>query len=203
MKDELKLIVFDLGGTVFSKGKQAFMDILAKKLNTDRKNIEIAVDGSHAIEYRKNEISVNEYWKRVKELLPNSLSKDEDLEKLWFDQYFPLAGMPEIISKLRGKYKIAYLSNNTKERVLYLQNKYNFLDWFDGGLFSYETGLVKADGKIYDRLLAKFPGISSNQTLIIDDRIQNLEKLPQFNFHTLVFESPEQLNQALKEKGIF
>jgi len=29
---ETKLIVFDIGGTVFSKGKQAFIDLLAQKI---------------------------------------------------------------------------------------------------------------------------------------------------------------------------
>lgn len=202
MNNTIRLIVFDLGGTVFSKGKQSFIDVLTAKLATDRKNIEVAVDGPHALQYRRNEIPVAEYWKKVKEALPKPVD-EENLEKLWFDQYVPLPGVPELIFRLRKHYKVAYLSNNTPERVAYLHAKYNFLDWFDGGLFSYEARAVKTDGgMMYEQLLTRFPGIQPQETLVIDDRVENLEKPAQAGFETLVFENANRLCEALKEKKV-
>lgn len=201
MEDTLKLIVFDLGGTVFSKGKQAFIDLLTNQLDVDRKSIEYAIDGPHALQYRRNEISADEYWKKVKETLPQPIGQT-NLEKLWFDQYVPLPGMSALIATLRKHYRVAYLSNNTPERVGYLQKKYNFLNWFNGGLFSYEAGAVKSDGGMYEKLVTKFEGVLPKQTLIIDDREQNLEKPAQAGFHTLVFQNPDQLKELLKENGV-
>ena len=96
----LKIIVFDLGGTVFSKGKQAFIDLLTEQLCMNREKVVSVIDGSHALAYRRNEISASDYWQIVRREL-NVPEKLGDLEKLWFNQYVPIPGMPELIAKLR------------------------------------------------------------------------------------------------------
>ena len=40
-------------------------------------------------------------------------------------------------------------------RVEHLQTKYSFLDWFDGGVFSYEVNVRKPNEKIYTLALDK------------------------------------------------
>lgn len=196
-KTPLKLIVFDIGGTVFSKGKQAFMQILADKLGLEKKQVAKIIDGPDGAAYRRNQITAKEYWQQMeKELrLPPNFG---NLEKLWFEQYQPLHGMPELILELRKNYKVAYLSNNTPERVAYLQNKFKLLDWFDGGLFSYEIGSIKSDGKLYASLLKKFPPFTPEETLLIDDRAENLITPATEGFLTIAFESAEQLKKALE-----
>jgi|SRR3989344_3493774 len=197
----LKIIVFDLGGTVFSKGKQAFIDLLTEQLCMNREKVVSVIDGSHALAYRRNEISASDYWQIVRREL-NVPEKLGDLEKLWFNQYVPIPGMPELIAKLRKHYKVAYLSNNTPERVSFLQQKYKFLDWFDNGLFSYEVGTVKSDGGLYKILLKKFEVITSREILIIDDREQNLTEPHSAGFQTVLFQSPEQLINELQKRGV-
>lgn len=198
---QLKLIVFDIGGTVFSKGKQAFIDLLAKRLNVSREKVVSVVDGPHALAYRRNEISAEAYWRIVKEHL-NVPADFGNLEKLWFDQYVPLPEMPEIVARLRQRYRVAYLSNNTPERVAYINQKYQFLDWFDGGIFSYEVGSVKADGGLYEALLKRFNTIMPSETLLIDDLEKNLVGPSKAGFQTLAFQNPRQLIEELQKKGV-
>ncbi|MEX0918525.1 MAG: HAD family hydrolase [Candidatus Paceibacterota bacterium] len=201
MTSEIKLIIFDLGGTVFSKGKQAFIDLLSEKLGIAREQVVAAVDGLHALKYRRSEISAADYWEIVKSQLAIPPDGD-DLETIWFDQYAPLPGMQELLAQLRSKYKLAYLSNNTPERVAYLQKKYNFLDWFDDGLFSYEIGTVKSDGGMIQQLMEKFKNVAPKETILIDDRTQNLTEPASLGFITVTFEDAKQLCSALKEKRV-
>lgn len=88
MARHIKLIVFDLGGVIFSNGKEAFIDLLAKDLQMNRGTVISAVDGTHGLAYRRNEISPEEYWSTVKEML-GIQTPSEELAKLWFDQYVP------------------------------------------------------------------------------------------------------------------
>src|SRR3990167_5588936 len=113
----LKLIVFDLGGTVFSKGKQAFIDLLTEQLNTNREKVVSVIDGPHALVYRRNEMSASDYWQIVRKEL-NVPEKLGNLEKLWFNQYAPIPGMPNLVAELRKHYKVAYLSNNTPAKII-------------------------------------------------------------------------------------
>lgn len=196
-----KLIIFDLGGTVFSKGKQSFIDLLAERLKVNKEEVVHTIDGPHALQYRRNKISADIYWKIVRQEL-RIPAEFEDLERLWFDQYVPISDMPELLTELRQRYKVAYLSNNTPERAAYLQKKYDFLSWFDGGLFSYEAGVVKTDGGLYEMLLKKFEGILPSQTFIIDDRLQNLQEPEKKGFNTLVFENPIQIRNEFKKRGM-
>ncbi len=197
---ETKLIVFDIGGTVFSKGKQAFIDLLAQELNKNRKEIADIIDGPHALDYRRSKISAREYWRIVAEQL--NRSDLGDLEKLWFDQYIPITNMPELVAQLRKHYKTAYLSNNTPERVAYLQKKYSFLDWFDGGIFSYEVRTVKSDGGLYEELLKRFNVFKPQEILVIDDREQNLPTIQKLGFQAILFQNSEQLISELEKRGI-
>lgn len=197
----LKLIVFDIGGTVFSKGKESFINLLAERLHKKNSYIKDAIDGLHGLSYRRNQITAKEYWAVVKTKL-NLHETDEYLEKLWFEQYLPLEGMPEILEKLRKNYKVAYLSNNLPERVVYLQNKYNFLDWFDGGVFSYEIKSVKSDGGLYKALLQKFAPITPKEVLLIDDKATNLIEPQKTGFNTLSYTTTQQFLNDLKTKGI-
>lgn len=198
---KIQLVVFDIGGTVFSKGKQAFIDLLMKRLCRGRDEISAVIDGPDALEYRRNKISAVEYWRIVRDRLGVS-DAFGDLEQLWFEQYIPIAGMPELIVQVRKRCRVAYLSNNTPERVAYLDRKYGFLNWFDGGIFSYEAGVVKADGGLYGNLLARFPDILPQEILIIDDREENMPMVRAAGFDGFVFKDAVRLAVFLQERGI-
>jgi len=193
----LKLIVFDIGGTVFSKGKKTFIDLLTDRLTLKKQTVEDAIDGPHSLYYRRGQITADEYWNIAKAKL-STLETKGNLERLWFDQYIPIDGMPKLLAKLRKKYKLAYLSNNVPERVTYLEKKYHFLSWFDGGIFSYEAKKVKSDGGLYQVLLQKFPPISPQETLIIDDKRENLLEPENMGFQVLIFVTLQKLENQLE-----
>lgn len=196
-----KLIVFDLGGTIFTKGKQLFIKVLTRKLRLDESNVRRIIDGPSSIRYRIGEISEDEYWQSITSLLPSDLSTDR-LKQLWFQQYKPIEGMPGLVMRLRNHYMVHYFSNNFPERVRYLNNKYNFLSWFDDGFFSYEVGALKSDIGAIKYLRNKYNFLHPSEILIIDDNGSNLLKLSEAGFATQPFINRQHLEKELTKLGV-
>ncbi|MBI3255785.1 MAG: HAD hydrolase-like protein, partial [Candidatus Andersenbacteria bacterium] len=151
--------------------------------------------------WRKNKIPKRKYWLQVKKdlNLPESISS---LEKMWFQQYKPIDEVKNLIDELHPKYKLAYISNNMRERISYLEKNYNFSRWFDDGICSYEVGALKSDIRLYQALLEHFPKIPPNQFLFIDDNEENHTYPEKLGCEFLPFTNIENLRQSLRKKSI-
>ncbi len=73
-------------------------------------------------------------------------------------------------------YSLYYLSNWNRWSVeeLKRQGKFDFLNLFDGGLFSYECGYMKPDEKIYITFLNKYK-LDPFKCIFFDDRKENID----------------------------
>lgn len=126
---------------------------------------------------------------------------DEELEKEWIGNYELIPGTKEILDKLRKKYKVMYLSDNVKERVERLDERFGFISWFDGGIFSHEVGVRKPNPKIYEYALQKGEA-KPEETIFIDDKPKMLEPAIEMGMIGLVFESSKKLEMELKRLGV-
>jgi putative hydrolase of the HAD superfamily len=124
------------------------------------------------------------------------------LTKLWYESYEPIQGAVEIINNLKEKgYDLFYLSDNVKERVEYLDSKYNFLSKFKDGVFSHEVGVRKPNPKIYKILLKKVP-FNPSECVYIDDKSHLLEPAKELGLKVILFKNSKQLRNDLKKLGI-
>lgn len=196
----IKLIIFDLGGVLFTNGTKRFIEVISERYNLEKEKVKDVMDGEIGTEYREGKIGRDEFWKRVVE----KLNINEDIDKLeseWIDGYELIEGTRDIILQLREKYKVFYLSDNVRERVERINAKYGFMDWFSSGVFSHEAGVRKPDPEIYKLTLAK-AGEVAGSAVFIDDKPQFLVPAAELGMTTFLFESPEKLREELKEKGI-
>lgn len=72
-------------------------------------------------------------------------------------------------------YPIYYLSNWSRwsRDALVKNNTFDFLKYFDGGIFSCDCGLSKPDEKIYKKLFEKY-NLNPGHTIFFDDRHENI-----------------------------
>lgn len=96
---------------------------------------------------------------------------------------------------------VYYLSDNVRERVNRINNKYNFLEWFEDGIFSHEVGVRKPNPEIYKYTLSKAQ-VQPEETIFIDDKQSALDPAKKMGIITILFESPEQLRQDLLEMKV-
>ena len=125
------------------------------------------------------------------------------------DRLTPIAGTLAILDGLRARRQagdagvsgLYYLSNMPLIYARYLQGHYEFLHWFDGGLFSADVRLIKPDPAFYHRLAAQY-GLEPEQTVFIDDLKANVSAAQSLGWQGIHFESPPQLQQQLALLGL-
>jgi len=93
------------------------------------------------------------------------------------------------------------LSNWSAETFRFFSPKHEFFSWFDDILVSGEVKLVKPDPRIFAVFLERI-GRSAAECLLIDDSQANLTVAARLGFKTIHFQSPEQLEAALKQFGL-
>lgn len=99
-----------------------------------------------------------------------------------FDYTIPLLDM----LRSRG-YKLYYLSNLAKCTYEARKKKgtYDFIERFDGGLMSWETGTAKPDPKIYKMLANKY-NLDMKSCMFVDDKDFNINAAKKLGFKTIL-----------------
>ena len=142
--------------------------------------------------------------KQATEELVTKFPEQEQNIRAYYDRWEemlggPIAGTVELLRELKEKkhFKLYALTNWSHETFPIALQKYDFLHWFDGRLVSGEEKTRKPFLKIYELLAERF-NIDPSKAIYIDDNKRNLEPAAQLGFHTIHFQSPEQLREDLR-----
>lgn len=191
----IKVIIFDLGGVLFTNGTKKFIEDISRKYGLNRELVKEIMDGDVGSQYREAKITRDEFWKIALEKLniPESI---DALEEQWISGYELIEGTKDIILELSKTYKVYYLSDNVRERVERIDNKYSFLTWFEDGIFSHEAGVRKPNPEIYKYVLRK-AGVNPEEAVFIDDKQSALEPADKMGMKTILFKTPEELRENL------
>ena len=94
-------------------------------------------------------------------------------------------------------YKVYILSNFGDYTFNRSKPHFEFLNYTDGALISYEVNLLKPEREIYDALCKKFDIIPEN-AVFFDDNEKNIEGAKAYGLNGIVFEN---FDQAVAELG--
>ena len=191
----IKAIIFDLGGVLFTNGTKKFIQDMSSKYDIDPEIVKNIMDGDIGSQYREAKITRDQFWEIVLEKL-NINENIKTLEDRWISGYNLIEGTKDIILDLAKKYKVYYLSDNVRERVERINDRYNFLSWFDDGVFSHEVGIRKPNPEIYRYILEKAL-VLPEEAVFVDDKQSALDPAREMGIATILFESPDQLRQKL------
>jgi putative hydrolase of the HAD superfamily len=82
-----------------------------------------------------------------------------------------------------------------------LLEKFAWIEDFDVLIWSYQHGLVKPDPAIY-RLVLERLGTAPEETLFLDDKLENIEAARQLGMQGLQFTTVDQLREDLISSGL-
>lgn len=222
-----KTIIFDLGGVVLNRGIWLFRENLVREYG-------VSIEDTHKafLKYYKSyfsgDINEEEFWE--------SFLGDLKIKENWrkfreqlLNNFEPNEGMFKLIDNLRKKgYKVALLSDQTKEWWPFLNKKYKIDSHFDYCLISYKLGInkpdvqvymtmrgnyksdpeaykkskkYKPDTKIYKLALEKCKS-KPEDTIYIDDLKHHLGPPEELGIKTIFYESTEQLKKDLEKLSI-
>ena len=102
----------------------------------------------------------------------------------------PIATMHALLDELRQRrdagepLRLYYLSNMSIQFARLIERKWDFLQWFDGGIYSGDVGLSKPDPAIY-RLLMQRHSLTAKDCCFMDDLSENLEVARSLGWQTI------------------
>lgn len=198
---DIKTLIFDLGGVYFTRGSYLAIEKLADIYNIE--NIEL-VREIFGDRYKKEGhllrlglISMNEFEQRF---ISQFKINEEDLRhirNIWFGSYVVHYKMEELVRELKRNYRLVIFSGNIKERVDFLNKRYDFLKYFDDLIFSYDYQKNKNDVDFYRELIKHIECIPS-QAILIDDERKNLIIARSLGIHGIQFYYTEYIINQLK-----
>jgi 2-haloacid dehalogenase len=101
----------------------------------------------------------------------------------------------------RAGYPLYGLSNWPVEKFAVVRPRYDFFGELDEIVISGQVGVAKPEPGIYQALLERAER-RAEACLLIDDSADNIAAACQLGFQTILYQSPEQLRQALAALGI-
>ncbi len=193
----LGTVIFDLGGVYFCDGTRIAIDRIAAEYRISRRAAKDILSGEAGEQYRIGMITVEQFWQRAKTSW-NIKASAEELSLLWCSSYQPNAGTVSLVDRLKAAgHELLYLSDNTRERVNYLDGKYSFLQKFDGGIFSHIVQRKKPDPIIYQLLLDKASNPAA-ACVYIDDKPEYLEPAKNLGMKVIAFKDAGRLETRLQ-----
>jgi 2-haloacid dehalogenase len=134
-------------------------------------------------------------------LLQNKFPEFHSMIQLFYDKWDTMlkSDIPETVSllyKLKTKYKIYGLTNWSAETISIAYDRFPFFKEFDGIVVSGQEKMIKPNKQIYHLLLDRY-NLKAENTIFIDDNINNIRAAEEIGLQGIHFKSPSQLETRL------
>lgn len=209
MKNQIKNILFDLGGVIITLNKQQAFDRFTEIgfPNISDYLGEYRQKGIF-LEYEEGKISPDDFYAEFRRLAGNQNISDEDIDSGWLGFLVEIPEYKfELLKELRKKYKV-YLLSNTNPSVMAWAHSKDFspeglpIDaYFDKCYLSFEIGHAKPEKEIYEFVI-KDSGMNPSETLFLDDGKANIEVGSELGFHTYLVDQTEDLRKVFTDRGL-
>jgi FMN phosphatase YigB (HAD superfamily) len=199
---EIKSIVFDLGGVLFTEGKSVALEALSRKYGYDHVVVWQVLNCPLSRNMRKGLISENAFWSWVK----SQISRDYDARAIrdeWYKGYALDRDVFELVKRLKGDYRLVAFSENIRDRVAYLDEKYRFRELFDVEIYSYDHHAGKRDPEFLEILLTTL-GDRPGEILYIDNSREVLNLAEQRGLNVLHYTTGQikKIEPAIRQLGV-
>jgi len=196
----IKNIVFDLGMVLIKFNPKEFL-----KINNYEKKDEIMeyIFGHEDwLKLDRGTLTEKELAKKLDE--NGNLTYDEVMEimKIRKDIMVPFDFNKEIPKELKEKgYNLYILSNFPKVPFEEIRERDEFFRYFDGAVVSAYVKHLKPEKAIYKELLRNY-SLNPEETLFIDDQLDNIMSAKELGISGIHLKTPESLKEKLKELGL-
>ena len=138
-------------------------------------------------EHPKWKKEIEAYYGRWEEMLGGAIDGTVDILKKCVDD---------------KRYSVLALTNWSAETFPIAQKHYDFLTWFEGIVVSGEEKCIKPDPEIYNILLSRY-NLIPEETVFIDDNMNNIQAAQALNIHGIHFTTPAELAKDLTRLSVF
>ena len=203
---EIKTIIFDFGGVILDIDPQLTINHFEKLgMANSSKFLEKKFIDNVIKKFEKGILTPEVFREKVKECANMSFS-DQEIDEAWNALLFDIpAERIQVIEQVKKQYKIMLLSNSNEihydlyVRDLQLRFGYReFDDLFDKAYFSFDLHLAKPNPDIYEFVMYQHK-LKPEETLFIDDRLENIEAARSLGWKTYHLKSPERIRDIFND----
>ena len=193
----VKKFLFDLGNVFFDWNPERILKPIFnddERMNFFINNISFPLLDTRCDAGITIEVAVNDAIKKFPEF--------EKEIKLYYPNHGNMVGgffqkTVDVFYKIKElNYPCFVLSNWSAETYEGMEEKYPFLKDFDGKIISGRDFLIKPDPAIYELAISRF-NLIPEETLFIDDRLNNIEAAQNLNFQTIHLTNPSLIQDLI------
>ena len=193
---DIKNIVFDFGGVLVDSNPR----YLFKDYFNDNREMEYFLTHICTPEWNLEQDKGRPLAEGTR-ILQNKYPEYHALIQLFYDKYEKMlkSDIPEtvaLLKKLKARYKVYGLTNWSAETFKIAYAKFPFFKEFDGIVVSGQEKILKPDKRIYYRLLDRY-NLKAENTVYIDDNIDNIRTAEEIGMVSIHFENAGQLEKEL------
>ena len=194
----VKKFLFDLGNVFFDWNPERVLKPMFaddERMNFFINNISFPLLDTRCDAGIKIEVAVNDAIKKFPDF--------EKEIKLYYPNHGNMVGgffqkTVDIFNKVKElNYPCYILSNWSAETYEGMEDQYPFLKEFDGKIISGRDFLIKPDPAIYELAISRFDLIPE-ETLFIDDRLDNIEAAQKLKFQTIHLTDPSLIQELIE-----
>ncbi len=193
----VKKFLFDLGNVFFDWNPERILKPIFnddERMNFFINNISFPLLDTRCDAGITIEVAVNdaikkfpEFEKEIKFYYPNHGNMVGGFFQKTVDVFYKIKEL---------NYPCFVLSNWSAETYEGMEEKYPFLKDFDGKIISGRDFLIKPDPAIYELAISRF-NLIPEETLFIDDRLDNIEAAQNLNFQTIHLTNPSLIQELI------
>lgn len=156
-------------------------------------------------DWQESDLSILSDEEILQLFVGNAPQYEEEIRLLWDHVPQMIVQYPYakdwIISMKKAGYQVYILSNYGRHIYEITQEALSCTKLADGGIFSFQVGVIKPDTEIYETLMERYMLLAA-ECVFIDDSLVNIEAARKLGWSGIVFESLEQANADLQELGV-
>jgi len=138
-------------------------------------------------------------------LLQEQFPEFQSLIQLYYDQWEVMlhGDIPETVSllyRLKEQFNVYGLTNWSAETIPIAYERYPFFKEFNGIVVSGEEKMIKPDKRLYHILLDRY-NLKVENTIFIDDNLNNVKAAEELGMNAIHFKSSDQLEAKLQSIG--
>jgi HAD superfamily hydrolase (TIGR01509 family) len=194
------IILFDLGNVLMKVEYTAFLRTLGlDHAMSDAELYHLLEEESQAFEMGK--ATAEDFLGVVNAKLGKSYTFDQFREAWLSIVPNVIPGSPDLIDQLSREYRLMLLSNTNELHLRRSVKMLPALRRFERLFVSYEIGLIKPDGGIYQYVLDHVD-VPAQRILFIDDLEKNIQAAREVGMHGIVFRGIESARAELQRLNV-
>lgn len=202
----IKAIIFDLGGVLIELDFSNFYNNIISQSPLESPQTQIMLEFFRESDlYHQGKMSDKDFY----ELACDLLQVCELNQSAFYEAFNSIVAhpIPETIELLKeiketNKYKLLALSNVNSSHWKYILNKnWEFLEYFDDLVLSYEVHMTKPNPQLYGIAIYK-AGVKPEEIIFIDDGFNNVRSAKELGIIGIHYKNVDQLKKELEEFNI-